>query len=148
MLHIVLPDVVTSSYRVFLPLSLLHQAKKLVESLLQELRASVTKGEAERRTVGQRAAGGPVVLVRLRPPRSTPLCCLCTSSFILLFFFLHDKEELLENKGNKCLLTSIRSLNSVRWRRSNSDWTFQARSLHTRPPRCFLFRLSAHGSVW
>lgn len=62
MLHIVLPDVVTSSYRVFLPLSLLHQAKKLVESLPQEIRANVSKEEAEKLKAALEAAGGTVVL--------------------------------------------------------------------------------------
>lgn len=62
MLHIVLPDVVTSSYLVFLPLSFLHQAKKLVESLPQEIRANVSKEEAEKLKAALEAAGGTVVL--------------------------------------------------------------------------------------
>lgn len=43
-------------------LSLLNQAKKLVESLPQEIRANVSKEEAEKLKAALEAAGGTVVL--------------------------------------------------------------------------------------
>lgn len=42
--------------------SLLNQAKKLVESLPQEIRANVSKEEAEKLKAALEAAGGTVVL--------------------------------------------------------------------------------------
>lgn len=42
--------------------SLLNQAKKLVESLPQEIRANVSKEEAEKLKASLEAAGGTVVL--------------------------------------------------------------------------------------
>lgn len=43
-------------------LSFLNQAKKLVESLPQEIRANVSKEEAEKLKAALEAAGGTVVL--------------------------------------------------------------------------------------
>lgn len=43
-------------------LSLFSQAKKLVESLPQEIRANVSKDEAEKLKAALEAAGGTVVL--------------------------------------------------------------------------------------
>ncbi len=54
-------DLVTSLNLIF-SLSLLNQAKKLVESLPQEIRANVSKEEAEKLKASLEAAGGTVVL--------------------------------------------------------------------------------------
>lgn len=60
MLHIYI-FTVTSLNLVF-SLSFLNQAKKLVESLPQEIRANVSKEEAEKLKAALEAAGGTVVL--------------------------------------------------------------------------------------
>lgn len=54
-------DCVTNMFTYFCP-SLLIQAKKLVESLPQEIRANVSKEEAEKLKAALEAAGGTVVL--------------------------------------------------------------------------------------
>lgn len=47
---------------IFLSVFLFNQAKKLVESLPQEIRANVSKEEAEKLKASLEAAGGTVVL--------------------------------------------------------------------------------------